>query len=49
MKYVWMSLTSEGIYLECMCLFYLRECVHPRTKIVAITVWCMYTYSVVYV
>jgi hypothetical protein len=43
-----MCLTSEGMsYLECMCRFYLRECVHPTMKVVDVAVSCMY--SVVYV
>ena len=43
-----MCLTSEGMtHLEYMCRFYLRECVHPRMKAVAVAVSCMY--SVVHV
>jgi len=41
MTYVWMCLTSEDMtHLECMCRFYLGECVRPRTKAVAVTVSC---------
>jgi hypothetical protein len=43
-----MCFTSDGkTYLERMCRFDLRECVHPRTKAVAVAV--SFIYIVVYV